>query len=222
MRMSIKAAVVTAATAALFAPAASALAASTTIDDGTNDVWVTTYDNQGDPVGDPAVSDVTQNVDLTRTVVKFGKNLIVKQKFADLSKQGVDFLPIADLKTNKGDFPVMVGQAYNDGSRWRHGGFLITGAQSGRQVPSGLAAASPRAGAGRCDNLATSIDWTTNVFTMSVPATCLGKNVKWVKAHVMSIGQTYDADTDSYTEYIDNGHNDQGDYAGATGRVYKG
>jgi hypothetical protein len=222
MRMSIKAAVVTAATAALFAPAASALAESTTIVDGTNDVWVTTYDNQGNPTGETLVSDGTSNDDLTKTSVKFAKNLTIKEEFVDLSKQGKDFLPIAELLTNKGDSVVMIGQAYNDGSRWRHTGFLITGQQSGRQVAPSLAAANSRAAAGKCDKLETSVDWSANTFTMSVPATCLGKNVKWVKAHVYSVGQTYNADADTSSDYVDNGHNDQGDYDGSTARIHKG
>ena len=211
MRMSIKAVVVTAATTVLIAPAATALAASTAVTDSTNDTWTVTYDDQ---TGTPTYtkSDVTDNVDVKKTVIKIGKRVQVTQKYADLSKQGVDFNPAALIMTNKGDASYMVGVVNDASGSWTHGGFLVTGPQSGR--------VSARAGG--CDTLRTSIDWKNNVFTMSAPTSCLGKGVKWIKVHASGNGQTYDEATDTYTNYVDNAHNDTGNDRGWTGRIHKG
>ena len=92
MRMSIKAAVVTAATAVLIAPAATALAASAAITDSRNDTWVVNYDDPSGPTYTP--SDVTKNVDVKKAVVKLGKRVQITGKFVDLSKRGVDFDPV--------------------------------------------------------------------------------------------------------------------------------
>lgn len=213
MRMSIKTAVVAAATAALFAPAASALAASATIDDSKKDTWNVTYDNQGK--AHATKSDVTKNVDVKKTVIKYGKTVQVKQTFFKLSKAGVNFMPSALLETNKGVNIYMQGLVNNDGGTWTDGGYLMTGPQSGgaRHTSARLA---------DCTNLKTNINWSTGVFTMSAPSSCLGKNVKWIKVHANNFGQTYDAGTDTYTNYVDNAHNDKANDKGWTGRIHKG
>src|SRR5690349_23309410 len=130
MRTFIKAAVVTAATAVLLVPAASAMAASATINDGTQDTWLVTWDDLGNQTA--TKSDVTQNVDVRKTVIRFGKRVTVKQKFGSLGKDGVNFMPGALLKTNKGAPVYMQGLAHNEGGTWHHGGYLITGPQYGR------------------------------------------------------------------------------------------
>lgn len=210
MRMSMKAAVVTVATTALFAPAASALAASATIDDGKKDTWLVTYDNQGNTHAKQ--SDVTKNVDVKKTVIKFGKRIQVKQTFYKLSKAGVNFMPSALLETNKGDNIYMQGLVNHDSGSWTDGGYLMTGPQSGRHTSARLV---------DCNNLRTNVNWSTGVFTMSAPSSCLGK-VRWIKVHASNYGQTYDAATDTYTNYLDNAHNAKANDKGWTGRIRKG
>ena len=102
MRMPIKVAVVATATVALVAPAASALAASDTVKDATDDTYTVTYDPE---TGDASykASKVTTNVDIVKTTVSFGKTVKVAVVFDKLSKKGIDFRTGVTLKTDKTD-----------------------------------------------------------------------------------------------------------------------
>lgn len=215
MRMPIKAAAVMAATTVLLAPAA-AMAASTSVTDGKGDTFAITYDNQGNET--VKKSDVTNNVDITKTVVKLGKTVQITMHFDKLSKKGVDFYPGAVLETNKSaqtkadDNPYMQGVVSNDQGTWKDTGFLITGAQSGRHLSR----------AASCDTLKTDVNWKTSVFTMSAPSSCLGAGVKWIKVHAINYGTSYDQSTDTTVSYLDNAHNSKSNDKGWTDKVTKG
>lgn len=214
MRMPIKAAVVAAASTALLVPAASAFAGSVTVNDTVGDTWSVVYDDQGTTT--TTQSDVTDNVDLDKTVVKLtGKRVEVHAYYTDLKKNGADFTTSAVLRTSTGKKFYMFGGGSNDGTKWHVDGTVFdANAQSGRQVPVAQRGTT-------CQGFQTSVDWDANVLVFSAPRSCIG-SPNWVIAHVDEWSNSYDAGTDTWLSYFDNGHNDTHNSKGWTVKVKKG
>jgi hypothetical protein len=213
MRMSIKAAFVAAASTALLVPAAAAFAGSATVDDQTSDTYNVVYNDNGST--DYSKSDVTDNVDVDKTVIKYAKRFEMRVHFSELTKKGADFAPSALIKTSAGKKFYMYGSAFNDGSKWQVGGFVFdANAQSGRHLPVAQRGTT-------CKGFQTDVDWDANVFTVSAPASCIG-SPNSVVAHIASWSNSYDANTDTSASYTDNGHNDTHNNKGWTDKIKKG
>lgn len=214
MRMSIKAAVVAAASTTLLVPAASAFAGSATVNDEAGDTWSVGYDDQGNATN--TKSDVTDNADLDKVVIKLGgRRVEVRASYADLKKNGVDFTTSALLRTNTGKKFYMFGGGSNDGTKWHVDGTVFdAGAQSGRHVPVAQRGTT-------CQGFQTSVDWDANVLVFSAPRSCIG-SPNSVTAHVEEWSNSYDATTDTWLTYFDNGHNDTHNSKGWTNTIKKG
>lgn len=159
------------------------------VDDGTGDVWTQQYDPETDEMTWVLVEG-TDNVDLTRTVVKHtNKRIAVTATFADLVK---------DSEYAAGYSLRMV---LNDG---RKAWFSIN--EDGDEPWTWLTVQFKAGGAYdkhlECPGVRAAFDWDADIVTGSFPRSCFG-DPKWLKFHG-------DAVTDTSGDNVwlwDNAHN---------------
>lgn len=173
LRSKLKSATLAAAVAAaVLAPAAAASAASTTITDGTGDVWENTYDlATGLDVWIPTES--AYNTDVVSTVIRHNlRRVTIKMTYNDLQKQpDVSISAVVRMRFDQGPQRF----AFVDASPGSWGGSSQVFKNNTRTGPAPVT----------CGGLTHALDYVANTVTMSIPRTCLGSPT-WIEANVVS------------------------------------
>jgi hypothetical protein len=162
-----------------------------------------------DPVGDVwalsegenavwALADGVPDVDVTRAVVKHGRrNLVVRTAFADLRREHEAGYWVSIRSSRKFRAAFVLARP----GRWR-GQHRLVDNQFGNV---------------RCRGLAHTIDYDSNIVTIKVPRSCLGRPA-WVRVSVEN-ASFREASDGTFQELSDNPHN-TGHDAGLTRRLY--
>lgn len=178
------------------APAASA--ASLTIKDGGDDVWVAGTDGQPD-----VRTQQVAEADIRRAVVRHGARVVVvRAKFADLTRKGAGLDLVAEIRTDEGV---------------RRGVELLTNNYT--NDPAARETIRMWKGVDQPVRCAVQhkVDYSLNTMSVTVPRTCLG-GPTWVQVRIHNawLGDGYKH------AYVDNPHNDKSRFTGWSARVRRG
>jgi hypothetical protein len=194
----IAVALTAAATLGLSMPTAQAATNSHT--DGTGDVWITTYPNDGgDP--DPAtLSSESVNVDLIGVTVTHGtKKVRAVASYVDLQKTGEGF-----------GFSLQI-QHGND--------YFYEGADAAAGYWRGRPSFSSGQSNAGCKGDTVDIDYDANTISVSVPRTCIGKP-NYIR--YAAFAMTYVSDDTAFSFITDDARSDQEFPQNVSRRIAKG
>jgi hypothetical protein len=162
------------------------------LQDGTGDVWTISGDSE------EFTKTTFASADVTRAVVRHGHSAVrIRMRFADLRRVGYQAYDATVFTPRRGDYLVTVGSG--------------PGARRGTH--------QWKAGESRCRGLTHTIDYDSNLVTMRIPRSCLGRP-RWVKVRLENFTSIGD-DESSATFYADNPHNHEESPFTYTRRLYR-